>query len=253
GGWPVFYEVGSDNLYVYIDLGMTLVKLGEEARVDLETFTLEGKSRKDFRYAMNKLSKEGCTFELVEPQAIPALLPELREVSDAWIADKHTREKGFSLGSFREDYLVRFPAGLVRRDGRIVAFANIWTSGNREELSVDLMRYSRQAPSGVMDYLFLQIMEWGKETGYHWFNLGMAPLSGLGDKSLAPVWNRIGGFVFQYAEHFYNFQGLRLYKEKFSPQWRPRYLASPTTLSLPIVLTNITALTSRGFKGIVSR
>ncbi|MEN6446946.1 MAG: bifunctional lysylphosphatidylglycerol flippase/synthetase MprF [Syntrophaceae bacterium] len=253
GGWPVFYEVGSDNLYVYIDLGMTLVKLGEEARVDLETFTLEGKSRKDFRYAMNKLSKEGCTFELVEPQDIPALLPELKEVSDAWIADKHTREKGFSLGSFREDYLVRFPSGIVRRDGRIVAFATIWTSGNREELSVDLMRYSRQAPSGVMDYLFLKIMEWGKEAGYHWFNLGMAPLSGLGDKSLAPVWNRIGGFVFQYAEHFYNFQGLRLYKEKFSPQWRPRYLASPTTLSLPIVLTNITALTSRGFKGIVSR
>jgi len=115
------------------------------------------------------------------------------------------------------------------------------------------MRYAPQAPGGVMDYLFIHLMLWGRENGYLWFNLGMAPLSGLGDRSLTSLWNRIGGFVFQHVEHFYNFQGLRQYKEKFLPQWRPRYLASPTTLSLPIVLTNITSLTSGGIKGIVAK
>lgn len=253
GGMPVFYEVGSDNLYVYIDLGMTLVKLGEEGRVELGSFTLEGGSRKELRHTFNKLTKEGCAFEVIQPQGIPAILPELRRISDAWLYEKHTKEKGFSLGLFREDYIAMFPLGLIRHNGEIVAFANVWTSGRREELSADLMRYAPQAPAGVMDYLFIHLMLWGRENGYLWFNLGMAPLSGLGDRSLTSLWNRIGGFVFQHVEHFYNFQGLRQYKEKFLPQWRPRYLASPTTLSLPIVLTNITSLTSGGIKGIVAK
>jgi phosphatidylglycerol lysyltransferase len=115
------------------------------------------------------------------------------------------------------------------------------------------MRNTPDAPNGTMDYLFIHLMLWGKANGYHWFNFGMAPLAGLSDKSLASLWNRIGGFLFKHVENFYNFQGLRQYKEKFQPQWRPRYLASPTTLSLPVVLTNIATLTSGGMKGIVAK
>jgi phosphatidylglycerol lysyltransferase len=253
GGWPVFYEVGPRNLYVYIDLGMTLIKLGEEGRVPLESFGLEGRSNKELRHTFNKLSRDGCSFEMVQPEAFPSILPELKRVSEVWLAEKNTREKGFSLGSFLEDYMERFPIGVIRQNGEIVAFANIWTSGGKEELSADLMRYSPKAPGGVMDYLFLHLMLWGKDSGYRWFNLGMAPFSGLEEKSMTSIWSHIGDFVFQHMEHFYNFQGVRQYKEKFSPQWRPRYLASPTTLSLPVVLTNIATLVSRGAKGIISK
>jgi phosphatidylglycerol lysyltransferase len=253
GEWPVFHEVGSRNLYVYIDIGMTLIKLGEEGRVDLSTFTLEGRLNKELRHTFNKISRAGCTFELVQPRALPAIMPELRKVSDAWLMEKHTREKGFSLGSFQEDYIEKFPVGVIRQGGEIIAFANVWTSGEKEELSADLMRYTTAAPSGVMDYLFTHLMIWGRDNGYRWFNLGMAPLSGLEEKLMTSIWSHIGDFVFQHAQHFYNFQGLRQYKEKFSPQWRPRYLASPTTLSLPIVLANIATLTSGGIKGIVSK
>ena len=253
GGWPVFYEVGSENLPVYIDLGLTLLKLGEEGRVDLTAFSLEGSSRKDLRYTNNKLAKEGCHFELIHVDEISGILPELSTISDAWLEEKNTSEKGFSLGFFKEDYLKRFPAGIVRQNDRIVAFANIWTSGDNEELSVDLMRYLPEAPNGVMDYLFVHIMLWGKQRGCHWFNLGMAPLSGLEDRSLATLWNRIGALLFNHAEHFYNFQGLRLYKEKFNPVWNPRYLASPATLALPMIITNIATLTSGGLKGIIAK
>lgn len=253
GGWPVFYEVGQQNLHVYIDLGMTLVKLGEEGRVDLNAFSLVGGGRKELRHTFNKLTREGLSFEFVQPGDVYRIMGELKSISDAWLNEKKTREKSFSLGSFKEDYIARFPACLIRQGGEIIAFANIWTSGSMEEISVDLMRYRPDAPPGTMDYLFTHIMLWGKQNGYAWFNLGMAPLSGLSDKSLASLWNRIGGFLFRHVENFYNFQGLRQYKEKFQPQWRARYLASPTTLSLPVVLTNIATLTSGGVKGIAGK
>ncbi|MGO9147510.1 MAG: bifunctional lysylphosphatidylglycerol flippase/synthetase MprF, partial [Desulfomonilia bacterium] len=253
GGWPVFYEVGSHNLHVYIDLGMTLVKLGEEGRVELDTFSLDGGSRKELRHTYNKLTKEGYTFDVVQPHSVPKIIGDLRRVSDAWLEEKKTKEKGFSLGFFKEDYIARFPIGLIRRGDEIIAFSNLWTSGEMEEISIDLMRYMPDAPSGTMDYLFINLILWGKGNRYHWFNLGMAPLSGHSDKSLTSMWNRKGGFLFRHVENFYNFQGLRQYKEKFQPQWRPRYLASPTTLSLPVVLTNIATLTSGGAKGIVSK
>jgi phosphatidylglycerol lysyltransferase len=104
-----------------------------------------------------------------------------------------------------------------------------------------------------MEYLFLQLMLWGKQEGYRWFNLGMAPLSGLEDHALAPLWNRLGAFIFRHGEHFYNFQGLRHYKEKFDPEWEPRYLASPGGFALPRILTNIAALISAGMKEAITK
>jgi phosphatidylglycerol lysyltransferase len=83
--------------------------------------------------------------------------------------------------------------------------------------------------------------------------MGMAPLSGLENRALAPLWNRLGAFVFRHGEHFYNFQGLRKYKEKFNPQWRPKYLAAPGGLSLPQTFTNLATLISGGIKGVVAK
>ena len=135
---------------------------------------------------------------------------------------------------------------MVRHEESIVGFANVLAGAQKYELSVDLMRYRPNAPAAVMDYLFVQLMLWGQTEGYEWFNLGMAPLSGLDVGPLAPLWNHLGTLVFRHGEHFYNFQGLRQYKEKFAPQWEPRYLASPGGLRLPRILTNVATLISAG-------
>jgi phosphatidylglycerol lysyltransferase len=75
----------------------------------------------------------------------------------------------------------------------------------------------------------------------------------LEDHALAPLWNRLGAFMFRHGEHFYNFQGVRRYKEKFAPEWEPCYFASPGGLALPRILTNIAALIVGGLKGVVSK
>jgi phosphatidylglycerol lysyltransferase len=135
----------------------------------------------------------------------------------------------------------------------VIAFANVWRGGEREQLSIDLMRYLPEAPRGIMEFLFIEIMLWGKAEGYRAFSLGMAPLSGLEDRALAPTWSRIGAYVFRHGEHFYNFQGLRQYKEKFDPVWQPRYLAAPGGLALPRAITDVANLISGGIKGIVAK
>src|SRR3546814_18326675 len=81
----------------------------------------------------------------------------------------------------------------------------------------------------------------------------MAPMSGMIDHPLASRWHRFGRLLFAHGEQFYNFQGLRAFKEKFAPEWEPRYLVAPGGLGPFLALTDIAALTAGGFKGVISK
>lgn len=253
GAWPVFYQVGAEQLGLYIDLGLTFLKMGEEAHVMLDRFTLTGSAARDRRRALLDGEKHRLSFEIVPADGVAALLPTLRTISDDWLGGRTTREKGFSLGRFDEAYLGRTPLALVRAEGRPVAFANLWLAAPGTEIAPDLMRHTGDAPRGVMDYLFVELLRWGRAEGFARANLGMAPLSGLEARRLAPLWSRTGALVARRGEHFYNFRGLRAFKEKFDPVWVPKYLASPGGLALPRVLTNVAALISGGIGGMVRK
>jgi len=249
---PVFYQVTPENLPIYVDLGLSLSKLGEEARVALESFSLEGPARADLRQTHRRAARDGAEFHIVPREQVAAIIGELRAVSDAWLASMRGGEKGFSMGYFDARYLTRFDCAIVRRGGRIVAFANLWFAG-KTELSVDLMRYAEGAPKGVIDFLLIECMLWGRTQGYRWFNLGMAPLSGLDEHPLAPAWHKLGRLLTRYGENFYHFEGLRKYKEKFQPVWRPRYLAAPGGVALAGALLDVTNLISRGVGKILTK
>lgn len=243
-GLAVFYQATTAHLPVYLDAGFSMAKLGEEAWVDLTKFTLEGKEGRRNRQAKAAAERSEATFEIVPAAKIGPMLPELKRVSDAWLASRGGGEKGFSLGFWSEPYLRRYDHAIIRHFGEIVAFANIWKSANKQECSVDLMRHTPDAPSGMMDLLFISLMERAKAEGFLWFNLGMAPLSGLPDHRLANLWSRFATLVFRYGDRFYNFAGLRSFKNKFKPEWRPRYLAYPGG-TLAKVLVDVTTLIAR--------
>jgi len=252
-GRAVFYQVSAERLPLYVDLGLTVMKLGEEARVALSDFALEGSARAELRTQRRRAERDGASFEVLQPQQVPALLPKLQAVSDAWLADKAVAEKGFSVGSFSPEYISNFPVAVVRCGQELVAFASLWVAGTGEEIAVDLMRFGPDAPRGAMDFLFVELMLWGRTQGYRWLNLGMAPLAGLERHPLAPAWHRVGNFVFRYGEHFYNFDGLRRYKAKFNPVWESKYLACPGGLALPRVLFDISLLISGGVKELFAK
>ncbi len=242
GGRAVFYLVTPENLSTYIDMGFSVNKIGETALIRLDTFSLDGASRKSLRRARKTALEAGCAFSVVPAAGVGALLSELRDVSNSWLASKRGKEKGFSLGYFDERYLKQCPTAVVRRDGRMVAFANLWGTAGEAELSVDLMRYSREAPRGIMDYLLSEILLWGKARGYLVFDLGMAPLAGLETGDSAPVWNRLAALMFRRAHRFYNFEGVRKYKEKFDPTWQGRYIAVPTGMHPTLALADVARL-----------
>ncbi len=248
-----FYSVSSAFIPTYLDLGLSIIKIGEVARVDLSSFSLDGSSRKRFRQARNRAIREGIQYEVIPAAEITKYLPELREISDAWLESKHGTEKAFSLGAFSTEYNSHFDHAVLRNgeSGEIIAFANLFKSGNHNELSIDLMRHIPGGPSFVMDALFAEMMVWGSEQGFHWFSLGAAPFSGLENHQLASLWNRIGGFAYEHGERLYNFEGLRAFKQKFDPDWSPNYLACAGGMAVPHIVYEVNVLISGGIKGLI--
>ncbi|MEM8570037.1 MAG: bifunctional lysylphosphatidylglycerol flippase/synthetase MprF [Pseudomonadota bacterium] len=253
GARAVFYAVSPENLPLYLDLGLAILKTGEVARVDLETFTLSGKAKQNLRTALSRSEREGLVFEVVPASDVPPLLPELRSVSDAWLDMKKGQEKGFSLGRFDDAYMSNFDTAVMRLEGEILAFANLWRGAEKNELAIDLMRYRPDVSKVLMDALFAKLLVYGQTEGYKWFSLGAAPLAGLADHPLASTWNRVGTFIYRRGDEFYNFEGLRAYKQKFTPVWTPVYLAAPGGLELPRALLDVASLISGGRFGVFKR
>lgn len=250
---PGLYAMSAEDLPDIVDLGFSIQKLGESAAVPLETFSIDGRKRGNLRRAWRKAGEEGATFEIVDGEALDALLPALQAVSDDWLAHHAGGEKGFSMGGFFPRYVAEFPVAVVRQAGRPVAFATLWTTAARTAFSMDLMRYSDEAPKNIMDYLFVELIAWGRAQGYQAFEFGMAPLAGLEDRPLAPILSRVGKLLFERGEEIYNFQGVRRYKDKYDPLWQPRYVCAPHRWAIPLLLADVGLMSSGGVAGLAKR
>ncbi|KQM19453.1 bifunctional lysylphosphatidylglycerol flippase/synthetase MprF [Novosphingobium sp. Leaf2] len=245
-GRLMLYEISPGVLDLAIGMGLQIVKYGEEAIVDLPTFEMDTPQLRSVRKSERGAARAGARLRVVPAAAVPVIMDELDAISQEWMELKGQREKGFSLGSFNRDYIGNFDIALVMVEDRIVAFANLWLTADKQEASVDLMRHRADAPRGTMDFLFANLLLWSKARGYQRFTLGMVPLSGIEGRHLAPAWAKAAALVFRHGERFYGFRGLRGYKEKFAPRWEPRYVAGPYGVGLIQGLHDVSRLISGG-------
>ena len=250
---PAYYFMGPNTLPDIVDMGFAVQKTGESATVPLEGFSLAGRKREVLRRNWRKAGEAGATFEVIPPVVARTLIGTLQSISDHWLSHHSGGEKSFSMGRFDPVYVAEFPCALVKVDGQIVAFANLWTTANRSSFSMDLMRYSDQAPKNIMDFLFVELLQWGREQGYHTFEFGMAPLAGLDDRPLAPLMSRLGRKLFERGEDIYNFQGVRRYKDKYDPVWAPRYIAAASKWAITVALADVSLLSSGGMSALAKR
>ena len=250
---PGFYALGPDDLPDIVDLGFSIQKIGESATVPLDSFSLEGRRRGNLRRSWRRAGEDGAEFEVLGPDGVCAGMSELKRVSDTWLSHHAGAEKTFSLGHFDPPYVAEFPVAVVRMQGRITAFATLWTTAERGAFSIDLMRYADDAPKDVMDFLFVELISWGRRQGYQAFEFGMAPLAGLDDRPLAPIMSRVGRLLFERGEEIYNFRGVRRYKDKYDPLWSPRYIAAARKWAIPILLADVGLLSSGGMAGLTRR
>lgn len=231
-GWAFCFhqatEAGAADLR---NAGLTAMKIGEEAVIPVAEFSLAGKSFKHIRNAVNRLEREGYRCEAL-PRPIPAgTMSELEDVSNAWLAGGERRERGFTLGHFSRDYLTETEVHVVRAPrGAIEAFANVIPSFQSKEGNFDLMRRRPDAEDGVMDFLFVHLIEHFRVAGMDGVNLGMAPLANLEGGGLVTSALRL---LYSRGSRFFSYEGLRAYKEKWKPRWEPRYLVYRSDLQLP--------------------
>ncbi|WP_165983040.1 bifunctional lysylphosphatidylglycerol flippase/synthetase MprF [Macrococcus brunensis] len=227
----IFYQVQSKYLPLYHGFGNHFFKIGEEALIPLQDFTVSGKKQRAFRATLNKLEKEGYTFSIVEAPFEDEFIEELKRVSDAWLNGK--QEMRFSVGAFTRHYLEQAPIAVIKdTENHIVAFSTLMPTHYNNTLSVDLIRWLPDLDIPAMDALYLNMLLYSKEQGYDYFNMGMATLSNVGQNRYGYARERVAGHVFNHFNNLYSFQGLRKYKQKYNPEWNERFVVYRTYTSL---------------------
>ncbi len=225
-GWGLaFVDVPKRALTMFEDYNLRTLKIGEDAIIDLRHFFAQVASNKHFRNVSNRFSKEGFSVELRQPPPDRQTLNRIQKVSDQWLKQPGRQERGFALGHFSRRYLSGMPLYLARdKTNRIVAFANGIPSYHSPVATIDLMRYSNDAPNNIMDYLLLEIMRLHLDGGAQKFSLGLAPLAGTGEGSSSAVEERLLGYLYRGGGRLFSFSGLRQFKNKFEPEWEAKYL-----------------------------
>ncbi|PMB34118.1 hypothetical protein CEN42_09785 [Fischerella thermalis CCMEE 5208] len=235
--YPAYYQTLPDDLDIYKSLGYRTVQIGEEAIVDLHSFTLQGKANQNLRNALNRLTKSGHKVKFYQPPIANELLTELRSVSDEWLKMMQGAEKKFSVGWFDYDYLRECEIVVVYTpEGTISAFANVVSEYQKNEITIDLMRRRTDIEKGTMEFLFVSMFQHFQQLNYDGFNLGLSALSGVGKTQDSPTLEKALKYLYEHLNKFYNFKGLHTFKDKFSPRWEPRYLVYPNLAALPDVV-----------------
>ncbi len=231
------------------------MKIGEEARVPLADFSLEGAARAELRQAHRRAQRDGASFEVVPPERVEALLPALQaHLGRVALRSKATGEKRFSVGSFSRAVPAAVSArAWCAREGTPVGFANLWTTGTQGRAvgGSDALRPGRAARRHGLPVHRADAV--GPRAGLPLVQSRHGAAVGAGSHPLAPAWHRVGNFIFRHGEHFYNFEGLRRYKAKFDPAWEPRYLVARGGIALPRVLMDVSVLIAGGMKELFAR
>ncbi|MGO3049590.1 MAG: bifunctional lysylphosphatidylglycerol flippase/synthetase MprF [Staphylococcus sp.] len=241
----IFYQVTDKYMSLYHNFGNQFFKLGEEALIDLTTFTISGKKKRGLRATLNKFDELNLSFEVLTPPFSQALVSELKDISDDWLGERN--EMHFSVGSFDPHYISKAPIAVIKdNDQTIIAFCTLMPTYYKATMSVDLIRWKSDVALPLMDGLYLNMLLWAKENGYERFNMGMATLSNVGQVPYAFYGERIAGRVFEHFNGLYRFQGLRRYKEKFNPDWEPRFLVYRKHHSLWLSMLSVMRVIRKG-------
>lgn len=243
-GWTVaFHQVTGAARPLLEDAGLSLMKIGEEAIIDVRTWRPDGTAYKSMRSALRRVERAGLVVEALPTPIDAATMTELRAVSDAWLCAGGHRERTFTVGRFDPTYLRSTPVVVVRHpgadgaDGAIVAFANITPTYRSADGNFDLMRRRPDAPNGVMDALFVHLIHRFRDEGRAGMNLGLAPFANITDDAPA---DRVLRTLYRRGEQSFHYQGLRQFKAKWQPRWEDRFLAYRAERELPKVALAVT-------------
>jgi len=237
----IFYRVPEESLDIYKQLRKKNLFLGQEGTVNLSTFKLEGGVRKPLRNAINKVVAQGYHATIHTAPVKDGILQKIKSVSDEWLLDMDRKEIIFSQGMFDWDELKQQTIITVENpEEKIIAFLNIIPDFTPDEGTYDLIRKTKDAPNGVMDFILIELFNYFRSQNINYVNLGFAPMSGLNEARTFP--QKSMKFAYEKIRSFAHYKGLREYKEKFDPVWNNKYLIYQhdyDLLQVPAILANV--------------
>ncbi len=253
---PVFYCAHVANRATYEEEGFITFKVGEDARLDVADFKLEGGKFQNLRTARNKARKNGLTMQWYQPnpQVDHGLEAQLQLLSQDWLNRKHGGEMTFDLGSFDLKDIHERGAAIVRNpEGRIETFATWRPYNDGKGRCLDLMR-GREEARDVMDFLIVEAIDHFKAEGVEEVSLGNAPLANVDADTgiLESRQERAVKFLFENFDRYYGYKSLFNFKKKYQPEWQGRFLAYRPRTSLAMVGLAIAGVhLPRGFMGLL--
>jgi phosphatidylglycerol lysyltransferase len=226
-----YYRVPESDTVFYENLGKKILPIGEEAFINLDEFSTDGRKMKAFRNAVSKVTNLNLKFKVNEGPHKGDFLQKLRAVSDSWLVDMERKEIGFSQGIFNEHELKNQTILSVEdEENKIIAFINLIPNSIPSEANFDLIRKTADAPGGTVDFLYIKMLEYFKSQGFSRCTLGMVPFSGIDEPTTMK--ERVIKLAYEKIARFSSYRNLRFYKEKFEPQWEMQYLVYDTPLDL---------------------
>jgi lysyl-tRNA synthetase, class II len=236
GGRVVLYGASARHLATYAELGLHAICVGEEAVVDPDAFTLEGRPVRKLRQSVNRVARRGWQIEARRGGEIDASLEsEIDGLEAEWRAQR-SQILGFAMAMGEFDLSVR-PADLYvlarSPEGRLSAVMRFLSCG--ANLSLDTMRRVGETPNGLNESLVCRALLFARDHGVGEVSLNYAGLghlvrSGPSGGPPARAFQRMALGVL--GRHF-QMDRLVLFNSKFSPEWRPRYLVYESRRALP--------------------
>ena len=227
-GWrPAVIGARADRMPVYETAGLRARYLGDEAVIDAESFTLDGRRMRGVRQAVNRTKNFGLTTELHrEGELDPTLRRALVGISDRHLAGG--RERGFSMAldgllTGRDTDCV---IAVCRDDqGTPIAFQRFVPCKAGTGLSLDTMRRDAVGPNGVNERLIVEVVLWAREHGIREVSLNFAAFRGLieDDADLGPL-RSAQAWLIRRLNPYFQIESLLTFNAKFDPRWVPRYL-----------------------------
>lgn len=215
--------------------------IGQEAILNLETFSLSGSKMHPVRNAISKAKKMGYTFCVFEPPVKDGTIQKIKQVSDEWLKKPGKTESVFSQGIFNSERLKETPILAIENpEEKIVAFLNIIPDYAKNEGTYDLIRISDDAPTGIIYFLLTELFEYFKQQGILNVNLGMVAFAGI--KNPKNMAERSIKFALDNLKPLNHYKGLYFFKDKFKPVWVNKYLVYDSDYDLinfPAVLKAI--------------
>jgi lysyl-tRNA synthetase class 2 len=228
-GWRVAIAGASaETLRDYAELGFKSLYLGDEAFVEPERFSLEGRQIRKVRQSVSRLEKAGYRFEALHPDEIgEELREELLAVSEEWRG--RWPERGFTMAM---DALFAYPDTLVAfaRDpsGAVGGFLQLVPSPACYGYSLASMRRRRETPNGLMEFLIVKAIDWARAREVREVSLNFSAFAEYlrADRGLLRA-------LLLWVDRLFQIERLHSFNRKFFPKWRRRYFCVERWADLP--------------------